>query len=46
MVHYILTEHTVDSRIKRSIDTKQMNEQDLLDAVKVTLEDAAAMAAD
>lgn len=44
IVHYILTEHTVDSRIKSSIDAKHMNERDLLDAVKVTLEDAAAMA--
>lgn len=43
IMHYLLTDGTIDQRILSSVRLKHLNEQELLDAVKVTLEDADAL---
>lgn len=39
MIHHLITKHTMDERILKSIETKDFSQQALLDAIDATLQD-------
>ena len=40
VIHHLLTDHTIDNRIMRAIDNKDMSEKELMDAVSVCIDEA------